>query len=94
MAKMQEVMQMPDSDDILASALKAQQDTLTRDFEEVMAELENPQVPRLAAGLRQDGTLHIYVDMADSGLSVGLDDDGTLWVRVDESKRAMKVTGQ
>jgi len=48
----------------------------------------------LAAGLHQDGTLHVYVQGEDSGLSVGLDDDGTLWVRVDESKRAMKVATQ
>ena len=46
----------------------------------------------LAAGLHQDGTIHIYVKGEDSGLSIGLADDGTLWVRVDESKRAMKVS--
>lgn len=45
----------------------------------------------LAAGLHRDGTIHIYVQGDDSGLSVGLEEDGTLWVRVDESKRTMKV---
>ncbi len=46
----------------------------------------------LASGLHRDGTIHIYVKGADSGLSIGLEDDGTLWVRVDESKRAMRVS--
>jgi len=48
----------------------------------------------LAARLHHDGTIRIYVQGEDSGLSVGLEDDGTLWVRVDESKRAMKVATQ
>ena len=35
----------------------------------------------LAAGLHRDGTIHIYVNEEDSGLSVGLE-DGTLIVKV------------
>jgi len=46
----------------------------------------------LAAGLHSDGTIHVYVDEEDSGLSIGLDDDGTLVVRVDETKRTMRAT--
>ena len=36
----------------------------------------------LAAGLHRDGTIHIYVNEDDSGLSVGLLEDGTLVVKV------------
>ena len=46
-------------------------------FEEEMRE----RIP-LAAGLHRDGTIHIYVNEEDSGLSVGLLDDGTLIVKV------------
>jgi len=48
----------------------------------------------LAAGLHHDGTIHVYVDGLDSGLSIGLEDDGMLVVAVDESKRTMKVRGR
>ena len=43
----------------------------------------------LAAGLHKDGTIHIYVNEEDSGLSVGTLKDGTLIVKIDESLRAM-----
>ena len=43
----------------------------------------------LAAGLHRDGTIHVYVNEEDSGLSVGLLEDGTLSVRVAGPKWAM-----
>ncbi len=55
------------------------------------AAMERETLP-LAAGLHEDGTIHIYVDEVDSGLNIGLSDDGCLYVRVDESKRAMMVS--
>ena len=51
-------------------------------YEVNLADDELDELP-LAAGLHQDGTIHIYVHGADSGLSIVLD-DGALWVRVDE----------
>ena len=44
----------------------------------------------LAAGLHQDGTLHIYVYGKDSGLRIRLNDEGGLIVHVDESVRLAK----
>ena len=41
----------------------------------------------LAAGLHRDGTIHIYIDEQDSGLSIGREEDGSLTVKVDESRR-------
>ena len=60
----------------------------------MMAEESGAGTIPLAAGLHRDGTIHIYVDGNDSGLSVGLTEDRTLLVKVDESKRSMKVRGR
>ena len=42
----------------------------------------------LAAGLHKDGTIHIYVNEEDSGLSVGLLEDGTLHVKIKAEQSA------
>ena len=47
-----------------------------------LREPEMRELIPLAAGLHKDGTIHIYVNEEDSGLSVGLLEDGTLIVKV------------
>lgn len=63
-------------------------ETCDMETEEPNAEPESPTP--LAAGMHRDGTIHIYVDGEDSGLSVGLELGGTLVVKVDESKRSIR----
>ena len=47
-----------------------------------LGEPETRELIPLAAGLHKGGTIHIYVNEADSGLSVELLEDGTLIVKV------------
>ena len=53
-----------------------------------LRESELRELIPLAAGLHRDGTIHIYVNEEDSGLSVGLLEDGTLHVKIKAEKSA------
>lgn len=44
----------------------------------------------LAAGLHEDGTIHVYVHGNDSGLRIGMDPNGIgILITVDESARKL-----
>ena len=53
-----------------------------------LRELEMRELIPLAAGLHHDGTIHIYVNEEDSGLSVGLLEDGTLHMKIKAEQSA------
>ena len=53
-----------------------------------LREPEMRELIPLAAGLHHDGTIHIYVNEEDSGLSVGLLEDGTLIVKIKAEQSA------